>query len=223
MNKSIIRDELRLLLEAINEQFEAIQSCQDRIPQIELDMLMENIRKFYENIHLLNRINDSFDALEKTGGIVFPKHQEIQPEVAAPSPPARMATVPDPSPVVIHYQETVETKEEQPGAEGMLYPEEAFDFTAKLKEAREKALGTDIGKGKPAGLKSAVTINDKFLFINELFDGNLKDYNEHIEALNGFTDLKTAFDYLDLLRQKNRWETDGKGFRRLREILEKIY
>ena len=55
-------------------------------------------------------------------------------------------------------------------------------------------------------LKSLITINDKFVLINELFDGNLREYNESIETLNGFKDLRPALDYLDLLEIK----TSGK-------------
>ena len=60
LNKTIIREEIQWLLEAIAEQFEAINAYEDKIPQIEFDIIMENIRKLYENLHLLNRVGDPF-------------------------------------------------------------------------------------------------------------------------------------------------------------------
>jgi len=52
------QDETRWLLEAINEQYEAICSHGDRIPQIEFDIIMDNLRKFYEDLQTLKRMDD---------------------------------------------------------------------------------------------------------------------------------------------------------------------
>ena len=41
-------------------------------------------------------------------------------------------------------------------------------------------------------LKDAIGINEKFLFINELFDGNLQDYSEALNKLNAFENLQSA-------------------------------
>jgi hypothetical protein len=226
MNKSIINDEVQWLLEAINEQADVLRSYPDRIPQIELDMLMENVRKLYENLHLLDRLNDQYDAVLKNNPVA-----EKEPEIIvdtifkpvfAPEPEAVLKdeAVPDPAPVQIRYSAAEVRKQEEPVAEAELFPGEEYDFSGKLKEAREKALGMTEKKQKPAELKGMITINDKFMLINELFDGNLKDYNENIETLNGFHDLRSAFDYLDLLRQKNRWEAENKGFKKLKSLIE---
>ena len=79
-------------------------------------------------------------------------------------------------------------------------------------------------KPEPVGhLKELISINDKFIFINELFDGNLKEYNESVETLNGFIAKADAFDYLDLLRKKNLWELGSGTFMKLKEIVERKF
>ena len=65
MNRELIKNELQWLLEAINEQYGIIQQHGDKIPQIEFDILMENLRKFYEDMILLQRMNDPHFAYEK--------------------------------------------------------------------------------------------------------------------------------------------------------------
>ena len=65
MDKHIITRELQILLEAINEQFEIINEYEDFIPQIEFDMIMENVRKLYETFHRLQRLNDPMLFVEK--------------------------------------------------------------------------------------------------------------------------------------------------------------
>lgn len=247
MNRKIIKDEVQWLIEAINEQMEAVKSYEARIPQIEMDMLMENVRKLYENLHLLERINDSYDILEQKSRetpvirpVFAPKTEEPSPEernfqfqpeepvttiaseeVFISEEPDHLSEViaDDPMKVKIEYGPAKErAKPAIPVPEGDLFAAEDFGFSQKLKEARDKAFGP---RTRHEGdLKSSISINDKFLFINELFDGNLRDYNENIETLNGFHNLKSAFEYLDLLRIKNRWETDGKGFIRLKDLVE---
>ena len=45
-------------------------------------------------------------------------------------------------------------------------------------------------------LAKAIGINDKFLFIKELFGGDSDLYNQTIKHLNHFTDLNEAIIYL---------------------------
>ncbi len=73
MDKNIVIRELHILLEAINEQFEIIREYEGFIPQIEFDMIMENVRKLYETFHRLQRINDPLLFVEKKmSGIPHP-------------------------------------------------------------------------------------------------------------------------------------------------------
>ena len=102
-----------------------------------------------------------------------------------------------------------------------LFANEEPSFNMKLKEAREMSLPQ---KPEPIEhLKQLISINDKFIFINELFDGNLKEYNEAIETLNSFEEKNEALDYLDLLRKKNVWELGSGTFMKLKEIVDRYY
>ena len=61
INKQILLDEIRWLLEAINEQYNVIVEYDKKVPQIEFDIIMENIRKLYQDLHLFQRVDDPFD------------------------------------------------------------------------------------------------------------------------------------------------------------------
>ena len=61
------------------------------------------------------------------------------------------------------------------------------------------------------------------MFINDLFEGNLREYNETIEALNGFISLDQAADYLNLMKQKNLWNTGSNAFLKLKELVERRF
>ena len=267
MNKEIIKDEIKWLLEAINEQYEAIHLHGEKIPQIEFDILMENVRKFYENMHLLQRLNDPFlNPDKKTKPQEVPKERpgipnatvdipgqrtsETMPPVARstsgvtvrfsdPEPAETVPEIPDETDVPFQTPGMVQFKPAGPASvrqetatssrkvaklpEIDLFASEEPAFSIKLKEAREKTFGPKIPSERIENLKTAISINEKFMFINELFDGNLREYNETIETLNGFKNLDQAADFLDLMRKKNFWNTGSNAFKKLKELVERRF
>jgi hypothetical protein len=244
VNKEILKEEIQWLIEAINEQVEAITSYDGRIPQIEFDIILENVRKFYENLHLLQHAEDPYAYFEeKVREVPVVKSMVVKEPAKEPEP------VPEPEPepvaveepvVVFHHPPSPEKEEtaaaEQPAemkpapslhvktpSDIDLFSDAGSGFTEKLKEAREKSLGPRMRPQKPGDLKSAISINEKFLIINELFSGNLREYNEMVETLNGYHDTGTALEYLDLLRKKNMWDSGTTVFSRLKELVEKRF
>jgi|GEM_PF-6540847 len=59
MNKRDILDQLIELTELIQNQTTSLASYESRIPQIEIDITMSNLRKCYEYFHKLNIVNQS--------------------------------------------------------------------------------------------------------------------------------------------------------------------
>jgi hypothetical protein len=221
MNKEIIKEEIRLLLEAINEQYDSIKNQQEKIPQIEFDIILENLRKLYENIHRLQKIEDHFHSTAATISI-NPVHPPIP--TLQPSPPKTeviQKKSPEP-PVTVHVVKTPPRKSPPPEVPDLFEGEEPT-FSIKLKEAREKTLGPKNLSSHVDNLKLAISINEKFMFINELFDGNLREYNETIDMLNGFTTLNQASEYLDVLKKKNFWDTGSQAFKKLSELVQRKY
>jgi hypothetical protein len=109
------------------------------------------------------------------------------------------------------------------GPEIDLFASEEPVFNIQLRNAREKSLGPKIPSERIDNLKTAIGINEKFMFINELFDGNLREYNETIETLNGFTNLDQASGFLDLMCKKNFWNTGSNAFKKLQELVERRF
>ena len=227
MNTTILREEIQWLLEAIKEQYEVIKTYEDKIPQIELDILMDNVRKLYENLHLFNRTNDPF-------GYFDHKVQETTPAKPVESfsnPPVEIKeeeiSKNETSPVNIQDDDangpslkTESSMNEDQGQNLDLFSTGMPGFSGKLQEARHRSLTPKTRKSNHHDLKASISINEKFLFINELFDGNLREYNENIEALNSFSDFKSALEFLDLLRKKNLWNSESVAFSKLKELVE---
>ncbi len=73
-------------------------------------------------------------------------------------------------------------------------------------DKEDKSIGERMQKQPVANLKDAIGINEKFLFINELFDGDIQDYQEAIARLNDMENARAAFDYLNTLGVEHAWD-----------------
>ena len=239
VNKEIIKDEIQWLLEAIDEQFDAIKNYERMIPQIEFDIIMENIRKVYQNLHMLQNTEDPYsyfeDKIREESVIKTMVTDTANEETFLQTPPDQVSEpvfkiqIGEPEPEAIHQEvdpdpylkkKPVRIQGQEQTSDLDMFSDAGSGFTDKLKEAREKSFGHRAHQTKTDDLKAAININEKFLIINELFGGNLRDYNETIEKFNSFQDVKMAMEYLDLLRKKNVWDSGSGVFGRLKELIE---
>lgn len=75
-----------------------------------------------------------------------------------------------------------------------------------------------------ADIKSAISLNDKLLFIKDLFNGYSLAYSEAIELLNRYDDLEAAKDFLQSnYAAKNNWAEKPDTVEKLYAILDKRF
>ena len=72
-------------------------------------------------------------------------------------------------------------------------------------------------------LKSAIGINEKFLFINELFKGNMKEYTDTIVLLSDAETLESAHQILTPLKGKYEWREDSSAYVTLIDFLQRRF
>ena len=72
-------------------------------------------------------------------------------------------------------------------------------------------------------LKSVIGINDKFLFVNELFGGSMEKYNKSIENLNDLKTLNGAMIYLNELKIELLWNSSNEAYLKLRELVTRKF
>jgi len=75
--KNNIKKEIFQILDNVAEQHKIIDSYETQIPQIELDIILSNIRKLYENYTNLIKINKQQDDLK-------PKEEGVAEKKSAP-------------------------------------------------------------------------------------------------------------------------------------------
>lgn len=69
-------------------------------------------------------------------------------------------------------------------------------------------------------INSAIGLNDKFIFIRELFGGDKDHYNETIQILNNFDTYENAIEFLN---ENFGWDEDDSNFERLKELVQRKY
>jgi len=90
-------------------------------------------------------------------------------------------------------------------------------------------ISAQMGKTEPTllpitDLKSAITLNDKLLFVKDLFNGYSLAYSEAIEILNRFTGLEEADTFLKKnYATKNNWESKPQTTEKFYELLKRRY
>ncbi|MBC8147257.1 MAG: hypothetical protein H8E98_04665 [Bacteroidetes bacterium] len=94
----------------------------------------------------------------------------------------------------------------------------------KFSDSKEdKSISSKMQKQHINDLKSAIGINEKFLFMNELFDGALSNYNDAINKLNEFGNLEDAIAYFKELETKYKWEDSIQSYSQLKSMIERKF
>jgi hypothetical protein len=76
---------------------------------------------------------------------------------------------------------------------------------------------------KIVNLKNAIGINDKFIIMNELFEGNMKEYDEAINKLNNFATFEQAADYLNQLQFDKTWNENLPSLAKLNSFVSRRF
>ena len=102
-------------------------------------------------------------------------------------------------------------------------PEPSFSLGDKLQQEQEPTLADKLQHNSVKSLQSAIGINDKFLFVNELFNGSMEKYNRSIENLDDLKTLNGALIYLNELRVELQWNSSNEAYKRLLELIHRKF
>ena len=87
--------------------------------------------------------------------------------------------------------------------------------------APPRDMASELLRNEPVtDLRKAIGLNDKFLLIRDLFDGDGEAYERAIEALNGFEDLDDCMIYI---AENYAWNPNSDGAKLLMDLLERKF
>ena len=108
-----------------------------------------------------------------------------------------------------------------PGSD--LFTDTIPSIADKLSAQQDPSLGEQMQQNQITNIKSAIGINEKFLFINELFAGNLQDYNQSIDQLNLAKNLSEATSIFNLFQEKFNWDDENEAVAKLKLTMSRKY
>ena len=89
------------------------------------------------------------------------------------------------------------------------------------KKKTKESVAEKLLHNKITDLKAAIGINEKFQFINELFDGNMKEYTVAIDQINNFSSFSEAETYLANLKEMYKWDTENAVALNFEELVQR--
>jgi len=87
----------------------------------------------------------------------------------------------------------------------------------------ETSLGDQFQKTNIKDLKSAIGINDKFQFINDLFEGSMSEYNKFINTIDNLNSKEQAINFLNENLEKHNWNADNETYKLFNNYLERRF
>ena len=260
MDKKLIIEQINRNIETIVEQTQAISQYEKKIPQIEIDIVMGNLRDLYEGFVVLNSANNQKTEIKQEKQVMVEKtfHEEVfatdieKPAPMADEKPVIKEIIPEekepvketiPQPVIAEKKEVPqpEVRPEQTlkksskstidlfsGASPIMadkFKDEKKSINEKLAggNKEDNSLASKLKQNQITDLKSAIGINEKFQFINELFDGSMQEYTNAITKLNGMGSYNEALLFLNILAEQYKWKISSVPCKKLDELVQRRF
>ncbi len=101
--------------------------------------------------------------------------------------------------------------------------EKAASLYDKIAKPTEKTVANQANRQPVSNIKSSIGINEKFAYLKDLFKNNVNEYNEALDKLNNFENYSDAEDFFQELKAKYNWDSEGKSFQGLADLLNRRY
>ena len=212
------------LLDKINALHQSISFEEENISSIERDLMLSYIRQFYESF--LNTQPETLSDPERNAikkakikkeastssaeeyapppKVKIPEPvKEIEFEVTPPPPP------PPPPPPVVKEEPRVEVPQPPKATPApKSAPSGKFRSLFDNKEASE--LSEKLSLQPISDINKAIAINDKLLYVNDLFGKDPNAYSAAMIRLNNFNTMDEARDLLEQFAQSHDWLEEEK-------------
>jgi hypothetical protein len=104
-----------------------------------------------------------------------------------------------------------------------LFSTSASTLADKLQKDEGDILANKMRHEPGDDLRSGIGINEKFMFINELFEGSMQEYNEAITAFNQCRSQEEAVALIKSLSDRHSWHEDTDAMQQFNGIVNHRY
>lgn len=212
----------RILLKKINSLFDSIDYEESSVSNIERDLMMNYLQQLNE-LFKYDQENNTTKSMP-TGN---PESRSLSDQTTTryDEPPIKRAPAPKPEPeskpinkrLITDYPPPRSKEEPTPPPPPKVVKTKAFsqDYASseveQLFEVKQASdLSEKLSESPINDLSRALSINDRLLYMNELFGRNMETLNQALQELNAAGSMTQAKPYLINLAEKYTWINDDR-------------
>ena len=168
-------------------------------------------------------IPDIISFLDVAEPIAEPKPEPVRIPEPIPTPASNLEPTSEP----IHLADPQPTPTSQ--TEPLLFPTEPTPAPQPKRSLNDllgqedNSLATKFQHSHIDDLSKAISLNDKFLYIKELFKGKGEDFGKAIQKLNACQNNEEAFQTIDMLKKYYSWDTTSSAYLALCDLVRRKF
>ncbi len=166
--------------------------------------------------------------------LVEPVPEPVVKPVPEPEPEKVVEAVvpePEPKPAPEPVVEPAPALKPEPEPKVEIKPETKIEEPVKpqqrslndLFNEQKQDLGDKFQQTKITDLTKAMSINDKFLFIRELFKNKSEEFSRAIQTLNNCENIEEAFDIMEGLKKQYFWDSTSSAYLALCDLVRRKF
>ena len=158
----------------------------------------------------------------------------VEPEPVVEEPmaepePVMEAPAPEIEPAAAEEEVATDEPPQQPAHTPHIVQASLLDY---LQGTPQRTLAETLATAKPEGsslerkvddLRTVININDRFVFMSELFGNNIKEYNDFINVLNSATSRDEALGLVQALAERRAWDPASPAVSSFYKVLDKKF
>ena len=215
VTKEVVEEKTEEIVEKVEEEEkvekeekeEETQAIEDDIIEIDLDNLEFVEEEDDDEIEDKSTVDSPYK--ENFFPQINPMIDDKEPEIAVPT----TKEVLQKTGIPISSSNTVSD----------IYKKEATEINDQFSGKQESNVADKLQKTQTNDLMKAIDVNDKFLFIRELFNGNGSLFTEVVNTINEFPKITEAIEYFEEMKTKYRWKEESEAYKRMYALILKKY
>jgi hypothetical protein len=217
MHKTELKKEIDTLIDSIKKQADRMNT-EINFSKVELEVFHHKIQKLYEKSILIHHL-----PAEEEKPILKPA--PVPEFIPAPEPRAEVPAPKESPPAPVAVKSAELPKPEQVTK----VPADLFGHAAQpdpknqIKSRTEKEAAQQSSRKAIPDLKSAISINDKFRLINELFEGNATEFNVALSQINNCPTFEEADIYVSNIRDIYKWPEEKESVLLFLDLVERRF
>jgi hypothetical protein len=234
MKNTALLEEIEKITSILDVHLERLMKNPGQLHEIDIDLMSGKLKEIYALVHELQS-EPSYEAATETEKIepeqeplpeAVPGGEEEDKTIEGKPIETETGRISDPE-VEPELEAEKRPEEKEPPVPEVKTTADLFSGSATIadsfQEGEDKSVAANMIHQPVQDLKMAIGINDKFLFINELFGGSPSDYNEAIEKLNLAEGLPEAENTLADYETQHKWDGNSEASNRLKKLIEKKF